>query len=199
MTSKMYEHAKAVDEIVRFIQTHGCDPYVPLIQKVNPMIEMMTAKFFIRGFNQDDFRQESLSILVKCIKEFKPNAKMPFMQYFNLRLSNYLRRLIRAEHAYKRKSWLESISLDQVAEEYGEITYAGENLYITPVDIIVTKMDFEEFVELLSDFELGVFTMFQNGYTAPKIANILCCHVQKVKNALYRCRKKMKAKLENDM
>lgn len=195
--SEMYRPAKKVEEIVEFIQCYGCDPYVVLVDHLQPMVEMMTAKYFIQGYTQEDFNQEARGVLVQSIYEFDPNFKVPFMQYYNMRLSNYLRRLLRAELAQKRMINRQTTSLDKIAEDFGEFSYPSDEEWMNPLNMTIAKENFSHYIDSLSDFELSVFTMYHNGSSADEIASVLEASQNKVQNALYRCRNKMKKKIKN--
>lgn len=195
--SKMYHPAEQVEEIVRFIKNYGEDPYRVLVRQVTPMIEMMTTKYFLRGYSQEDFNQEAFALLVQCVKDFNAEYGMPFMQYFNLRLTNRLRGLLRYEKALKRRACREAYSLDKVAEEYGESAYPYADIRSDPLEMTVVLEYYDHYIEDLSNFELSVFLMYQNGHPVEDIATILHCSSSKAQNAIYRCRKKMKDLLKS--
>lgn len=181
-----------IDEIVRFIKLQAYDPYARLTECCLPLIERSSAKYFLRGYSRDDFRQEGLMVLIQALNEYDFERGMPFMQYFHLRLSNHYRRLLRRELAQKRTMTTQAVSLEEATENYGDSVFQ-KNIKMNDIDEeIIVREQYEHYLNDLSPMERDVYAYYLEGHSREEIAEMMSCRTGQVVNALYRCSAKMR-------
>lgn len=189
--TKREKQENAPDLLVLSLQTIGNDPFDKLIELCKPITYGVTKRYFFPDYEREDFLQEARSVLIKSVGDWKIEKGMPFLQYYHMQLSNHLNMLVRKNHAQKRRVNLETSSLDNLVEEAG-IHVQGRAAKTThPEEMTIMHETLDKYLLDLSPFESQVFDLFIKGQDYGKICDELTVPLDKVQNALYRCRVKL--------
>lgn len=177
------------DILIQKIQSGESELYAVLFEQCQPIIKRTTYRRYIKGYERDDLYQEACLVIVQACQKYECNKGMNFNQYVCLCIDNHFNRLIRWNHAMKRRSIRESLSLEGVIEEYG-YQLVGISQSIQPGEGAIINETIEEYFLRLSAFEKEVCLNCYLGYTYDDIADKLNCTRSKVLNAKHRCTEK---------
>lgn len=178
------------DLLVLSIQTTGSNPFDELIEICKPITYGVTKRFFLPGYEREDFLQEAQTVLVSSVYNWNIDKGMPFLQYYHMQLSNHLKMLVRKNHAQKRCINLETSSLDNLVEEVGVHVQGTTCVTTLPEEMLLLKETIDSHALDLSPFELDVYIMYLKGKSVEEISCLLSVEPGKIKNAMYRCRMK---------
>lgn len=164
-----------------------------LLKKYHPLIFSMQNRYFLKGFDADDWLQEGSFVFVKSLNTFDLCGKQTFGAYFKINLKRHIISLIRKQSAKKRFGDQTSLSLDQKLSEQGEgCLNFGIAAYNDAMTMILVResqlMAWEELSEFEQKIELALF----RGADPADIASELGCPLKKVKAAIERIKKKLK-------
>lgn len=166
------------------------DSFEYLFQQYLPIVMRVKAKYFLRGYDRDDWLQEGRITFFNTIANFDGRRHITLGKFFQTNFQNRIYSLIRREMAFKRRSNLLCSSLDAMQNESSEY----ERLFVTkhggPHELAVLKEDCRNYCADLSKFESQVSGLFFAGKTSAQIAKILNCEESQVLNAINRCRNK---------
>lgn len=179
------------DLLVLSLQTMGNDPFDKLVEICEPITYGVTKRYFFQDYEREDFLQEARSVLIKSVQDWNIEKGMPFLQYYHMQLYNHLNMLVRRNHAQKRRVNLETSSLDNLVEEAGIHVQGRAAITTHPEDMAIVSETYDKYLLGLSPFESEVFALFIKGQSYEKISHGLAVSIDKVQNALYRCRVKL--------
>lgn len=169
-----------------------------LFHQYSPIVLHIKEKYFLRGYELDDWLQEGRVSFFNTIANYDSERHITLGKFFQTNFQNRVFSLIRREMAFKRRSDLFSNSLEAMQEENSDC----ERLFMTkhggPHEMAVLKEDCERYCSDLSGFEAQVFRHFFAGKDSAEIATILNCDRSKVLNAISRCRSKFEQRVSHD-
>lgn len=178
------------DLLVLTLQTTGGNPFEELVKICTPITQCVTKRYFLPDYEREDFLQEGRSVLVSAVKSWDHDKGMPFMQYYHMQLLNHLNMLIRSKHAQKRYVNMTTTSLDSLVEEAGVHVQGRASAATHPEDMLLLYEKLTAYRESLSALELKVFDLYTSGQSYEEISECLVLPVEKIQNAMYRCRVK---------
>lgn len=185
------------DEQLLFLIKHGKkDPFEVLLMRYYPLVGKSTQGFFLRGYDQDDFCQEARVIFYHAVKTYDETKGFTFGKFYQLALRNHFFSLVRKDMAQKRIMEKTATSLEGLAEK-GMHTY-GETQHSTapsPLDYALVNEKLSDYPRSLSPLEQKVFCAYLKKETVEDIADQLDTTTNQIKNALDRCKRKMKEQL----
>lgn len=188
---EFYEKNIGLFELVRV----GDDMAIKnLFEKYFPIVRSMQKKYYLRGLDYDDYRQEGMISFVSSVQSYDNERSISFGSYFRMNLDRKFCSLLRKQCAQKRRLDIASVSIDEMSEIYGDACYIAEDLvtYHSFGDIFQRER-LNTFHEELSYFEKKVFEHYLDGVSTANISNNLECGSVKVKSAIDRIRRKLRA------
>jgi len=178
--------------LVLLVQNIKVQPFEKLLEICQPITLSVMSKYFLKGYDRDDFLQESRRVLINAANEYRIEEGMPFLQYYHMSLSNRLNMLVRKELAQKRKINMETFSLDELTDRAGSHVRGTSPTTDDPEEATIVKEMFESYIIELSPFEEDIFELFLKGLLPEEIGEELNLSVKQVTNALYRCSTKLR-------
>ncbi|WP_297077823.1 sigma-70 family RNA polymerase sigma factor [uncultured Enterococcus sp.] len=103
----------------QFEQTEN-DQLFQLFRQYFPVILAMRKKYYIKGFDEDDWAQEGYISLYKAKCAYDPSKGASFGSFFKRTFENNIKSQLRKQNAYKRQT-------DQLATSLEEHTYRVSN------------------------------------------------------------------------
>lgn len=179
--------------LVMLIQNMKETPFEKLIKLCEPITYSVMNRYFLPDYEREDVLQETRSVLIEAVETYEREEGMRFLQYYHMSLSNHFNMLLRKEHAQKRKVNMRTTSLDRLIEDAGLHIQGTSPNTTYPEDATVAKETYSNYLIDLSPFEIEVFCLFLNGKEQKEIVEELNSTLQKVRSALYRCSRKLKA------
>jgi len=122
-----------------------------------------------------------------------------FGKFFQLALRNHIYSLVRKDMAQKRRMEKTAASLEGLAEK--GVTPYGESEHHhapSPLDYTLVNDKLYDYAESLSPLEQKVFSAYLKKNTIEEIAKDLDATEDQIKNALDRCKRKMKEQLKEN-
>jgi len=178
--------------LVMLIQNVKEDPFETLLRISKPITLSVMSGYFLKDYDRDDFLQEARRVLIKAANEYNIKEGMRFLQYYHMSLSNHLNMLVRKEYAQKRRVNIETSSLDELTDSYGDHIRGTSPTMYDPEEATIAKEMFESYIIELSPFEEEIFGLFLGGLSLEEIGEKLKLNVKQVTNALYRCSTKLR-------
>lgn len=162
-----------------------------LYHKFLPITESIMNRYFIRDFDEDDWRQEFLIVCHETCFRYKGEQGSKFGNFYKLRLENHARSLLRRELALKRKINKEASSFEgTVIPDAFDGRFIGSN---KGANTFSRKIDLTEFFKQLNYTELEVFKMLLGQQKMEDID----ASINQIRSALYKCKKKLRLYLAN--
>lgn len=182
------------DELIEMIKNGNDYPFAILFHRYYALVKKITSNYYLKSFDTDDFMQEAQMIFNKTIHTYDKTKGHTFGNFFKLNLKHHFYSLIRKDMAKKRSLERSSQSLDELTEK-GERFNDPETE--TPIDdILHVRERLSQYHQSLSLLEQMVFYHFIRNKDVEEIASFLEQDATKIRNALDRCKRKMKALLE---
>lgn len=186
------------DEQLLFLIKYGNkDPFEVLMMRYYPLVGKAIQGYYLRGYDQEDFRQEARMIFYHAVHSYDAAKGYTFGKFFQLALRNHIYSLVRKDMAQKRRMEKTATSLDGLAEKGMVPHHATEHQHApTPLDYILVNDKLSEYKDSLSPLEQKVFSAYLKKEPFEEIAEDLEVTENQVKNALDRCKRKMKDQLK---
>jgi RNA polymerase sporulation-specific sigma factor len=163
-----------------------------LTEQYLPVMLKLRQNYFIKNYDHDDWVQEARLMVYHAALTYDHAQTHSFGAFYRLLLNHRIVDLIRRSCASKRQPNQDILSL---ALETEEIT---EALLVTngaAVDIVHVRQVLADFVHYCSPFEADVFAAMLLGKAPVKIAAELQVDLERVINAIDRCRRKLRQQL----
>jgi len=163
-----------------------------LTEQYLPVMLKLRQNYFIKNYDHDDWVQEARLMVYQAAMHYDHAQTHSFGAFYRLLLNHRIVDLIRRSCANKRQPNQDVLSL---ALETDEIT---EALLVTngaAVDIVHVRQVLAEFTRYCSPFESQVFAGVLVGTPPAQIATELQVEVDRVINAIDRCRRKLRQQL----
>jgi RNA polymerase sporulation-specific sigma factor len=166
------------------------DPFEQLAEECRPLLIHLMKKYYIKGFEYQDYWQEANRALFEAVKGFDPNKGIEFTTYLSRVVMNHFNDLIRYTHSKRRIGEEQVLFLEDMTQAKEHNVYLmGEGA--NPEDLYLAKEALQENITLLSDFESQVLAARLNNNSYDQIAKKLDCTKSQAQQALYRCKVKL--------
>lgn len=153
-------------------------------------------KYRIDYFDSDDYWQEAQIVLYESVQDFDFKRGRYFATYYALRYNRHMSNMARDSRAVKRGGKAITISLNnkvQAEESETELMDLVLNPYsVRPDEVVVIREKQDCYFTRLSPLERDVYKAFMEGSELHEVVELLGVSPARVKNALMRCRAKLK-------
>lgn len=174
-------------ELVSLVKEKESEALAELYSRYLPMINSVLRRYFIRAFDKMDWHQEAMIICYESCCVFNPDLNVKFGGFFQLRLINHARNLVRYERAKKRAPYSDAVSYSRDMED-DEITIREPKFSDAPVNL----KHLDEFVKSLSLVELVAFRWYLGKMSKEDAMAVGRCTEDQLKAAYSRSYKKFR-------
>ena len=161
-----------------------------LVKRYRPMIDSMYNKYFIDGYDRNDWYQEAFIVCYQTCKLYDGTAGSKFGSFFKLKFQNHIIDIIRRENAIKRKANIH-------AESYDTLVVSGhaDDLIIENNDSLEFSNHVEKVLEGLSSLELLSFQVILGKTSMNEACLSARCDTKQIMRAVHRCKLKIKSRI----
>lgn len=151
------------------------DQLLQLFQQYFPIVRALQKKYYIKGFDEDDWSQEGYISLYKAKNAYKPNMGASFGSFFKRTFENNIKSHLRKQNAYKRQ--IDSLSVSW--EDYTQYaTSEWTSLYHIPtrddsLNRLVAIEAINDCINQLPFFSQQILIKILEGKEVHEIANEL--------------------------
>lgn len=158
-----------------------------LVRRYRPMIDNMYIKYFIDGYDRNDWYQEAFLVCYQTCKLFDGNSASKFGSFFKLKFQNHIIDIIRRENAIKRKA-------NQGTESYDKLLDKGkfDDKVAEDNDSIDVSNQLEKIITKMSGIELVAFQFLLGKVSLHEACTEARCDIKQIVQAANRCKKKIK-------
>ena len=194
------------DELVVQAQSGNDDAFTRLIEKYSPLISSIVRKYFLAGFEAEDWMQIGYVSLIKAIKGYKVDARASFSTYLYMVVSGDIKNEVTKAKNNKHLALNNSYSLDVSFDDDEEDSFSpwaylfiDENASIEDEVINKQKVQIllDELKQKLDMQERKILSKYLQGYKYSEIAQKLNVSTKKVDNTITKA-KKLVSKYKND-
>ncbi|MBL1229375.1 sigma-70 family RNA polymerase sigma factor [Enterococcus sp. BWB1-3] len=174
---------------------HGdFEAFDQLYRKYYPVVFKMQTKYYLRGFDQDDWLQEGRIVFFRSLEKFQEGHKVTIGNFFKLNFENHIRSLVRRQCAYKRQGDITAVSLEQKMDTQGETFLDYMQIEESQaLDYMIIREKLEDAHNVLSSFERVTFEEYMDGKELSDIAEEYDVQPIRVRSAYDRAKKKIKS------
>lgn len=165
---------------------------IELFSMYHPIVEKSRNRFFFRGFDKDDWDQETLLICHEAALTYNSD-KGSFGTFFRCKLNHWCVSLLRYQNAERRLGDDQNCSLDLLIEG-GEFLNKRDNIWVE----VLTPDGCIEYLEKLSENEFLGFQYLLGKYTSEELKKLKGINPEQLKRACARAYKKLTATLYKD-
>ena len=152
-----------------------------IVKKYEPLIKSRLVNFKINVRSFEDYFQECLMTLNKCIMKYRDDKEISFNKYFDKMLQYRIKHILESEKDY----YYNVINVDEIELDKLVITAA--------------KDEFVESEVMLSKYEKKVFELLKENKSIEIISSSLNKNVESVYNTIARVKRKLRNnKLSNN-
>lgn len=164
-----------------------------LYRQYHPVVFKMQTKYYLKGFDREDWLQEGRIVFFRSLEKFQEGHKTTVGNFFKLNFENHIRSLVRKQCAFKRKGDMLAVSLDQKIDTQGETFFEGMQIEEPQaLDYLIIREKLEDVHSVLSSFERVTFEEYIDGKELTEIAERHDVQLVKVRSAYDRAKKKIK-------
>ena len=139
------------------VAAHDSDAFEALFAQYQPLLLHVVARYHLKGFDRDDWLQESRAALLRTILSFNGTSGSKFGAYFRLVVYSQLNGLVRLNFALKRAIDQNALLMPKVPENH---VHESPRAY---EDALLMGIEFREFLDHLSAIEAQSFIAEMNG------------------------------------
>lgn len=183
-----------VEQLLFLYQFRDINPVEELAQRFTPLISSIAGKYHIGSHDKYDLMQEGYELFCKKIHKYDQSSGVTLGQYFKVIMHNKMKSMLRKEMAQKRTIDRIAESLESFKNEDGR-SYWEEKLAnndVAPDIQTILNENYDNYMMTLSPFESQVYSLYLTGKNIYDIALQLESSPVSVRNALSRCRNKLK-------
>ncbi|WP_414839354.1 sigma-70 family RNA polymerase sigma factor [Carnobacterium sp. TMP28] len=185
------------NEIIAVIKNGDNTPFDVIFKRYHALSIKITKDFYLKSFESDDFLQEARMVFNKTIHTFDSEKGHTFGNFYKLNLKHHIYSLVRKDMAKKRIIEKNAESLEEMLESQQGMQYILQGKGQLPtIEILQVRERLADYQDTLSEFEQRVFLDFIHNKDVEAISVHLNCDTLRVKNALDRCKRKLKQLLE---
>ena len=163
-----------------------------LLDKYKPLVRREARALYLAGGDQEDLLQEGMLGLFKAVQAYDPEKEISFASFATLCISRQMYSAVLSAGRQKHAPLNESISLNELEEQTGEIPAAGMQNMQSPETIVLQREAYENDLlslrKLLSPLEKKVLELYMEGMDYREIADRLSRPEKSIDNALHRIR-----------
>lgn len=193
-SSSIYDENLTVEQLLFLYQFRHINPVEELAQKFTPLISSIARKYHIASYDRYDLMQEGYELFCKKIHTYDQSSGLTLGQYFKVIMHNKMKSMLRKDMAQKRTIDRIAESLESFKNEDGQ-SYWEERLSnndVAPDVQTILKENYKNYKMTLSPFESQVYSLYLTDKNIYDIALQLNSYPVSVRNALSRCRNKLK-------
>lgn len=173
-----------------------------LLERYVSVIQSIVSKYFVKGYDEEDLRQEGRLSVVKAVKYY--DGQSGFKNFASKCIKNSVLTLIKKANRLKNLPLKDYISLSGLNDNDD----VDKNKLLSwdkrsPLEDIIEKEKESELIEMikssLSAYEYQVFSLYLYGYSYEDIKKALKKDVKSIDNAIQRARKKLEFVKENKL
>lgn len=188
----MTSHITMTEIIVLVIKKIKSSLFEALQTSCLPITLKRVKRCYLRGFDHYDLIQEAHLLMWKIVQHYDIARIRWFRPYYHFCLNNHFNTLIRDQLTDKRSLNQQVSSLNSLYERIGVELDHGNYADAQPEAQAIARETLARYLTGLSTFEEHVFQLLQRNYTYKQIAKELDAREMQVRDASYRCRKKLK-------
>ncbi|AEB31127.1 RNA polymerase factor sigma-70 [Carnobacterium sp. 17-4] len=186
------------EELIHMIKNGDGYPFKILFERYHPLVTKLTKEYFLKSYELEDLWQEARIVFHKTIQTYDKDKGHTFGNFYKLNFKHHIFSLIRKDMAKKRRIEKIAESLDGMLEKGMSPQYIMNGKEgLSALDILQVKEKLAGYHLTLSKLEQKVFSLYLKNIDVDEIAKLLQCDSLQIKNALDRCKRKMKQILES--
>ena len=164
-----------------------------LLWRFKPLIRHFMQMYTILHFDEEDYMQETRIVLQIALERYRGES-LYFAGFLKKALRNHWINLSKHQGALKRVNWAHCLSIE--ANAHNLETEVVDALRLSPEEHLIVAECKKEYWTHLSKLEKSVFSVFLQGGSIEEIAAEVGTTEEKCRNALDRCRSKLKLYLK---
>lgn len=179
-------------EIVRSARQGNEAAFMTLFREYRPLVYSLQKKYYLRDYDEDDWMQEAMIIFYQSLKSFDETKGTTIGALFKRAFENRIRSLIRKQCAYKRKAYLNAVSLEEKVEQEGPDFLADHRQQTEhSFQMIVLQEVFADYEQHFSKLEGKVLKSYLQGKELTQIAEEQSIDYRKIRSAYDRAKRKI--------
>lgn len=171
-----------------------------LLKENESVIQAQVSKFFVKGMEEEDLKQEASIAFLDSIKTYDPEQNDNFPAFASICIERRLITLLSSSQRQKNIPLNTSYSLDYKTKYNDEdsvmlLDLIDEDLDTTEDKIIKEeklRILMEKTEKILSKFEMKVLSLYFKGYSYNEMAKQLNSNEKAIDNAIQRIKQKIK-------
>lgn len=171
-----------------------------LLKENESVIQAQVSKFFVKGMEEEDLKQEASIAFLDSIKTYDPEQNDNFPAFASICIERKLITLLSSSQRQKNIPLNTSYSLDYKTKYNDEdsvmlLDLIDEDLDTTEDKIIKEeklRILMEKTEKILSKFEMKVLSLYFKGYSYNEMAKQLNSNEKAIDNAIQRIKQKIK-------
>ena len=192
------------EKLIELVHEGESDALDYLIKKYRNFVRAKARSYFLIGADREDIVQEGMIGLYKAIRDFKGDKLASFKAFAELCITRQIITAIKTATRQKHIPLNSYVSLDKpIYDEESDRTLmdviSGARVS-NPEELLINREKFTniegKMVELLSNLEREVLSLYLDGRSYQEISERLNRHVKSIDNALQRVKRKLERYLE---
>nr|WP_283248193.1 RNA polymerase sporulation sigma factor SigH [Bacillus sp. FJAT-50079] len=192
------------EELIDLVHEGESDALDYLIKKYRNFVRAKARSYFLIGADREDIVQEGMIGLYKAIRDYRGDKLASFKAFAELCITRQIITAIKTATRQKHIPLNSYVSLDKpIYDEESDRTLmdviSGAKI-LDPEELLINREKFSsmegKMVELLSDLEREVLSLYLDGRSYQEISEILNRHVKSIDNALQRVKRKLERYME---
>lgn len=171
-----------------------------LLKENESVIQAQVSKFFVKGMEEEDLKQEASIAFLDSIKTYDPEQNDNFPAFASICIERRLITLLSSSQRQKNIPLNTSYSLDYKTKYNDEDSVMLLDLIDEDSDTTEDKIIKEEKLrilmekteKILSKFEMKVLSLYFKGYSYNEMAKQLNSNEKAIDNAIQRIKQKIK-------
>ncbi len=197
MSEEQYQQYSDED-LINFVRNGDETAQDFLLNKYKAVVKSKARAYFLIGADREDIIQEGMIGLYKAIRDYQPDKNAAFKSFADLCINRQIITAIKMASRQKHIPLNSSISLNKQVygsdeeETYMDLLKTEEATSPEAIFIGIENKNFiiEQFSKALSSFESKVLSLYLQGKSYSKIAEITGKPEKSIDNALQRVKKK---------
>lgn len=173
-----------------------------LLKENESVIQAQVSKFFVKGMEEEDLKQEASIAFLDSIKTYDPEQNDNFPAFASICIERRLITLLSSSQRQKYMALNTSLSLDNFMFVSDEDKVLFLDILECETDSTEEKIlkaermkEFKTAAEnILSDFEFKILNEYLKGFTYKEMAEAFDTNEKAIDNAIQRIRNKLKQK-----
>ena len=197
MSEEQYQQYSDED-LINFVRNGDETAQDFLLNKYKTVVKTKARAYFLMGADREDIIQEGMIGLYKAIRDYQPDKNAAFKSFADLCINRQIITAIKTASRQKHIPLNSSISLNKQVygsdeeETYMDFLKTEEATSPEAIFIGIENKNFilDQFSKALSSFESKVLSLYLQGKSYSKIAEITGKPEKSIDNALQRVKKK---------